>query len=234
MTQLRSREQAAAERAAQIRQVTNRPSDRRDAPGGNRGTTAPQNARLRVTRAAATPDAPAAPVVLEGYACVTERAYDMWDGWGPYTEIVSQGAFGATLLAQPDVKLLFNHRGMPMARTVGGTLTLSEDSTGLLMRAEPVMGLPITQEVLSGIDAQLLDEMSFAFTITRGHWSPDYMEFRIEEVDINRGDVSVVTYGANPHTSVDARSTTEPATAGLSVARRQMDLDAMALRLRSA
>jgi hypothetical protein len=34
----------------------------------------------------------------------------------------------------------------------------------------------------------------------RGTWSPDYTAYRIEQVDIDRGDVSVVNYGANPAT----------------------------------
>jgi hypothetical protein len=37
-------------------------------------------------------------------------------------------------------------------------------------------------------------------------WSPDYTEYRIQEVDLDRGDVSAVNYGANPYTSIAARS----------------------------
>jgi phage head maturation protease len=52
----------------------------------------------------------------------------------------------------------------------------------------------------------VLDEMSFAFRVTRQEWSPDWMQRDILEYNINRGDVSVVTYGANPATSVALRS----------------------------
>ena len=44
------------------------------------------------------------------------------------------------------------------------------------------------------------------FRITDGQWSPDYTEYRINAFDLERGDVGPVTYGANPHTSVAARS----------------------------
>jgi hypothetical protein len=44
------------------------------------------------------------------------------------------------------------------------------------------------------------------FRITSGQWSPDYLEYRINSFDLERGDVGPVTYGANPHTSVAARS----------------------------
>jgi hypothetical protein len=49
-------------------------------------------------------------------------------------------------------------------------------------------------------------EQSFMFRITSGQWSPDYTEYRINSFDLERGDVGPVTYGANPHTSVAARS----------------------------
>jgi hypothetical protein len=44
------------------------------------------------------------------------------------------------------------------------------------------------------------------FRITSGRWSPDYTEYRIDAFDLDRGDVGPVTYGANPYTSVEARS----------------------------
>jgi len=47
--------------------------------------------------------------------------------------------------------------------------------------------------------------MSFAFMLTKGWWSDDFETFWITEVDINRGDVSAVNYGANPFTSIAAR-----------------------------
>jgi phage head maturation protease len=46
--------------------------------------------------------------------------------------------------------------------------------------------------------------MSFAFRVTRQQWSPDYDQRDILEVDLHRGDVSVVNFGANPATSVGA------------------------------
>jgi hypothetical protein len=54
----------------------------------------------------------------------------------------------------------------------------------------------------------LIDEMSFAFRIEAGVWSPDYTEYRIDKVDIHRGDVAIVGYGANPFTDGSVR---EPA-----------------------
>jgi phage head maturation protease len=58
--------------------------------------------------------------------------------------------------------------------------------------------------MVAAIGDQAVDEMSFAFRVTRQMWSPDYDQRDILEVDIHRGDVSVVNFGANPATTVGA------------------------------
>jgi hypothetical protein len=42
-------------------------------------------------------------------------------------------------------------------------------------------------------------------------WSPDWMQYRIEEVDLHRGDVSAVNFGANPFASSGTRAADKPA-----------------------
>jgi phage head maturation protease len=56
----------------------------------------------------------------------------------------------------------------------------------------------------------LVDEMSFAFRIESGQWSPDYTEYRINRFDIHRGDVAIVGYGANPYTVGSLRQESAP------------------------
>jgi HK97 family phage prohead protease len=142
----------------------------------------------------------AAPLNFRGYASVTETAYDMWDMFGPYTETIARGAFAQTLTDGADVAFLLNHGGMTLARTTSGTLRLAEDDTGLLTDADLDEQNTVVRDMASGLRRGDLTEMSFAFRIIRGTWSPDYTAYRIEQVDMNRGDVSVVNYGANPGT----------------------------------
>jgi HK97 family phage prohead protease len=142
---------------------------------------------------------------LEGYASVTESAYDMWDWYGPYAEVISRGAFTKTLSETPDVALLLNHKGMTLARTKSGTLELAEDDTGLHTIARVDTRVSAVSDMVLQMERGDLDEMSFAFMIVRGKWSPDYSEYRIDEVSLAKGDVSVVNYGANPATSVALR-----------------------------
>ncbi|GAB6857335.1 HK97 family phage prohead protease [Microbacterium xylanilyticum] len=144
--------------------------------------------------------------LLEGYASTVEEPYEMYDMFGPYTEVIDARAFDRTLGAGADVSFLVNHRGLTMARTTNGTLELSVDEHGLLSRSYLNPERSDVKDLTAAIDDGVITEMSFAFQIVRGQWSPDYEEYRILEVDLNRGDVSAVNYGANPNTSIAARA----------------------------
>ena len=144
--------------------------------------------------------------LVEGYASAYERGYDMWDAFGPYTEVVTAGAGAKTLSANPFVVYRFNHTGTPMATTANKRLEIWEDSTGLGDRAWLNPTRSDVDTLITAIRDEDVTEQSFMFSIKRGVWSPDYSSFRIEEYDLDRGDVGPVTYGANPHTSVTSRS----------------------------
>lgn len=143
---------------------------------------------------------------FHGCASTVEQPYEMYDFWGPYTEIVDRDAFSVTLAASPDVAFLLNHRGTTMARTKSGTLELSVTDEGLISDAYCNPERSDVRDLALAIDDGDVDQMSFAFRIVRGAWSPDYTEYRILEVDLDRGDVSAVNFGANPNTSISARS----------------------------
>ncbi|MFE2323591.1 HK97 family phage prohead protease [Streptomyces sp. NPDC059385] len=143
---------------------------------------------------------------VEGYASSFERGYEMWDAFGPYTEVVTKGAADKTLAADPEVVFRFNHGGTPMASTRNGRLQLWADEAGLGQRAWLNPKRSDVQLLVQAIEDSDVREQSFMFRITEGTWSPDYTEYRINSFDLERGDVGPVTYGANPHTSVSARS----------------------------
>lgn len=142
-------------------------------------------------------------LLFTGYASTTEQPYEMQDWLGPYIEVVRHGAFAKTLSGAPDTIFCLNHdwTGAPMARTKAGTVRLSEDSTGLAVEADIDGARSDVYQVQSAMEAGELDAMSFAFWTTRQSWSPDYEQRDILEVDIDGGDVSVVTWPANPTTT---------------------------------
>lgn len=152
----------------------------------------------------ANPDSASGPSFrFEGYAATFEQPFDMWDLWGdPYLETLAAGACNRTLSNQCDTQFLVGHdeSGLPMARTRSGTMTLSADSTGLLTVAPALDGRnPQVQQLASAMERGDVDEMSIGFIATAQQWSPDWVERRITEINLNRGDVSIVCWAANPN-----------------------------------
>lgn len=128
----------------------------------------------------------------------------------PFKESIAPGAFRKTLDETPDVRLLVNHEGLPLARTKNNTLRLIEDDRGLRFEAD----LADTQEardIYELVKRGDVDQMSFAFRVIRQKWSEDKSRRILTEVSLADGDVSVVTYPAYPTTSVEAREHVEAA-----------------------
>jgi HK97 family phage prohead protease len=137
---------------------------------------------------------------LSGYAAVfNDSSVPL-----PFKESIAPGAFRKTLSETPDVRLLINHEGLPLARTKNGTLKLEEDERGLRFDAD----LADTQEgrdIYELVKRGDVDQMSFAFRVIRQKWNDDRSRRVLTEVSLSDGDVSVVTYPAYPTTTVEAR-----------------------------
>lgn len=150
------------------------------------------------------------PPHLSGYASVFDKPYTIRDFFGEYTEVVAPGAFARTLTEGADVRLLVDHTGLPLARTKSGTLTLAEDKRGLKVDADLDDADPDVQRLLPKMQRGDLNQMSFAFRVRKQQWTngggkkPD--ERRLLDLDLNDGDVSVVTYPANGATTVKVRA----------------------------
>ena len=122
----------------------------------------------------------------------------------PFVERIAPGAFRKTLTETPDVRLLINHEGLPLARTKNGTLTLTEDERGLYMDAV-IADTQEGRDLYTLIQRGDMDQMSFAFRVIRQKWNEGRTERTLTELSLADGDVSVVTYPAYPTTSVEAR-----------------------------
>ncbi|SFF11549.1 hypothetical protein SAMN05216251_108222 [Actinacidiphila alni] len=140
-------------------------------------------------------------LTFSGYATVYDIGYEMQDWLGPFTEVMRAGAASKTVSEGADVPFLVNHSGLTLARTKSGTLKLADDSTGLHTEAGLDPRNNAVQDLQSAMERGDVDEMSLAFWIVRQQWSPDYEQRDILEINLNKGDVSVVNYGANPNTA---------------------------------
>lgn len=147
-------------------------------------------------------------LLCQGYASTTcvsreddSNAYELEDSLGPWLESIVRGAFTKTLAENADVAFLVNHGGVTMARTKPGTLQLAEDSTGLHYEARLNPTRPDVQILRAAVEDGAVDESSFAFRVTRQEWNEDYTRRWITEINLNKGDVSPVNFGANDHTA---------------------------------
>ena len=146
--------------------------------------------------------------IVRGYASVFGTVYPVGGGpeLGGFNERVDRSAFDKTLSSKPDVHFLINHEGRSLARTKSGTLKLGVDKTGLEAEAR------IDRRTQDGRDLEIsmergdLDEMSFAFRTVRHDWSEDGALRTLLELNLDKGDVSVVNNGANPATRINISS----------------------------
>lgn len=141
-------------------------------------------------------------MVVEGIAAVFDTITDI----GPFRERVQRDAFDDVL--NDDVRFLINHDGLPLARTTNGTLSLEKRDSGLYMRAN-LANTERGREIYSLIQRGDIDQMSFAAKITRDGWQPDSDGVRVISRVKQLVDVSAVTFGAYPTTSIHARSWAE-------------------------
>jgi HK97 family phage prohead protease len=142
---------------------------------------------------------------FSGYASTTETPYTV----GGFEETFAKGAFKRCLNSEPDVCFLVNHEGLPLARTTSGTLTLTEDSRGLKVDADLDPSDPDVQAILPKMKRGDLTEMSFAFKATDDEWSDRDTKRLVRSATIHKGDVSVVTRGANGATYGSIRALVE-------------------------
>jgi hypothetical protein len=76
-------------------------------------------------------------------------------------------------------------------------MTLTEDARGLRVDADLNPSDPDVRALVPKMQRGDVDEMSFAFRVTDQEWSEDYSQRTIRSVVLHKGDVSIVTYGAN-------------------------------------
>lgn len=145
--------------------------------------------------------------VITGYAAVfNSRSVELWG----FFEEIMPGAFTTTLSVGPDVRATIDHAGglTTIGRTRNGTLALMEDETGLRVEIRP----PATQagrDVVELVRRGDVNQMSFMFRVKRELWGKEAdgtVIRQLHEIDLEDGDVSIVSYPAYPATSAEVRA----------------------------
>ncbi len=206
-----TRAEAAQARGLKARDITARPQQRSAGAfaGGATSLHIPAvRSAIQIERAAAGSKNPDT-ARFEGLASVTGQGYTMYDFFGEYEEEVQVGAFEVTLAyAGLDVPLVIDHTSSRRIARTGNPISpvqleeITEGEVTGLQTTAPTLQLsdPDTAYVVPKLESGLLDEMSFRFSIEAGRWNEEFTKYTIQRVNIHRGDVSIVGYGANPHT----------------------------------
>lgn len=104
--------------------------------------------------------------IIRGYAAVfNSRSEDL----GGFIEVLEPGAFEEALRGEADVALLYNHDDATvMARTTAGNLEVEEDERGLRVWARVDMADPDVARMVGKMNAGVVSQMSFRFTLNNG------------------------------------------------------------------
>lgn len=188
--------------------------------------------KVRVERRAAAGQAGGDVAEIVGHAAVYDEWTTLYEGsYWVWREVVRPGAFDRALREKQDVRCLFNHDpNFILGRTKSGTTTLSSDKTGLFTRTVAADSQTVRDLVLTPIEREDVDGMSFAFctrasgdtvqtkgkdgviTIEDGgqritlRYEGDKLIEEREVLDADLFDVSPVVYPAYTGTDVSLRS----------------------------
>jgi HK97 family phage prohead protease len=138
-----------------------------------------------------------------GHAAVFDS---LSENLGGFREVIKRGAFKDVL--DQDVRLLVNHdANQPLAR--GEALTLTEDPTGLHVRALIREDLSYARDLRINLEEGNVTQMSFAFgSDVEDEWTEDVDGLLIRTIKRfgSLFDVSPVTYPAYPATDAAVRA----------------------------
>lgn len=171
--------------------------------------------------------------LVRGYATTFNDPYTLFVEDGvEYKEMIAAGALDDADFS--DVIFLYNHTGMVYARNKKtGTLRLSPDETGLAVEADLRLLSDFGGgELYAAIKAELVDKMSWAFTVRRDHYDVQ-THTRIIDSIAKVYDVSAVSIPADPNTDIAARAFFDGAIEFERAERLAQERDRLLLRIKS-
>lgn len=140
-------------------------------------------------------------IVISGTPIVYDTPYSVYDMFGEFEERMAVGVASEVLERGADVRFLFNHDDLPMARTISGTMTLTDSPRALEFEARLDARQQIANDLAIAVERGDVTQMSCGFIVARDEWDED-MEHRTVLQFADLLDVSAVTYPASPTTSV--------------------------------
>lgn len=140
--------------------------------------------------------------ILRGTPIVYSTTYDVYDAFGRFSEQIMPGAVTDVLSRGADVRMLFDHSGLPLARTASGTMSLTDTPTGLNFEARLDPRQQLANDLYLSVSRGDVSSMSIGMRVSNDSWD-DAMENRTIHTIEDLLDVSAVTYPASPTTSIE-------------------------------
>lgn len=140
-------------------------------------------------------------IVITGSPIVYDTPYTVCDMFGEFEERMAPGVAGDVLERGADVRFLFNHDGLPLARSTSGTLKLTDGASALQFEARLDARQQLANDLAIAIERGDVSQMSCGFIVARDEWD-DAQENRTIHQFADLLDVSAVTYPASPTTSI--------------------------------
>ncbi len=151
-------------------------------------------------------------IIFHGHGAVFDvLSEELGYGRFSFREKVARGAFRRVLDEHQDTVFVFNHDGLPLARTSANSLELREDPRGLHYYARAVP-TTVAQDLALAMRAGNVTQSSFAFTVAEDRWEETTHEDGTVEairtvLKVERlYDVSAVTFPAYPQADSNVRS----------------------------
>lgn len=143
--------------------------------------------------------------VIEGYALKYNKPSEVLGGFVRFIERIAPGALDHTDMS--NVVATINHDQNQVLGRSGVNLTLTPDKVGLRFSVKPT-DTTFARDLITNIKAGVINQCSFAFTVSDNDSAQDWEESTRDGVDYNRTirqidhlfDVSVVTTPAYPDT----------------------------------
>ena len=148
-------------------------------------------------------------VPLEGVVIRYGVPYEVHDMAGTFTETIHRGAAFKVLAGAPDIRMLFNHEGMPLARTgAEASLETWEEDDGLHIRALVDPRQTLANDLIVALERGTVTQMSVGMQVDpdADQWSGEDERGLPNVRNIfgldNIFDASAVTYPASKTTTL--------------------------------
>lgn len=146
-------------------------------------------------------DSGSSTIEVFGTPIVYDTAYSVRDMFGEFSETMKPGVVSDLLEKGCDTRFLFNHQGLPLARSSSGTMKMEDTPKGLTFVAQLDMRQSLAADLAIAIERRDITQMSCGFVVADDEWLDNETRniFRFKALE----DISAVTYPASPTTSID-------------------------------